>query len=136
MTSLLTSEANFDFLPMIGTIQSMDDHYILQEDLNSLTSWARAFNMEFNIPKCNIIQVTTLCNKSSFTYSMNGIPLQIVEQHLCLGVYLHHRMSWQPQVDYVCNKANRILGFLWRNLHGSSIGPCGRPVTCILSCLS
>ena len=51
---------------------------------------------------------------------MNGIPLQIVEQHLYLGVYLHHRMSWQPQVDYVCNKANRILGFLWRNLRGSS----------------
>ena len=37
-----------------------------------------------------------------------------------LGIYIHHKLSWQPQVDYVCSKANRILGFLWQNLRGSS----------------
>ena len=51
---------------------------------------------------------------------MNSIPLQLVDQHLYLGVYLHHKLPWQPQVDYVFGKANRILGFLWRNLRGSS----------------
>ena len=101
------------------TIQSSGDHLILQDDFNTLTSWAKANNMEFNITKCKIIQVTTLHNKSSFTYTMNGTPLQPVDHHLYLGVYIHHKLSWQPQVDYICNKANRILGFLWRNLRGS-----------------
>ena len=50
---------------------------------------------------------------------MNGTPLQPVDHHLYLGVYIHHKLSWQPQVDYICSKANRILGFLWRNLRGS-----------------
>ena len=47
---------------------------------------------------------------------MCGIPLEIVEQHNYLGVCLHHRMSWQPCADFICNKANRLLGFLRRNL--------------------
>ena len=33
-----------------------------------------------------------------------------------LGVCLHHRMSWQPHIDFICNKANYLLGFLHRNL--------------------
>ena len=35
------------------TIWSVDDHHILQEDLDTLASRARTFNMEFNIPKCD-----------------------------------------------------------------------------------
>ena len=50
-------------------IRSSGDHLILQDDFNTLTSWAKANNMEFNITKCKIIQVTTLHNKSSFTYT-------------------------------------------------------------------
>ena len=76
--------------------------------------------MEFNIPKCNIIPVTTLCNESNYIYSINGTPLQTVEQHLYLGVYLHHKMSWQPQVDYVCNKANPYSMLFVEKLRGSS----------------
>ena len=76
--------------------------------------------MEFNIPKCNIIPVTTLCNESNYIYSMNDTPLQTVEQHLYLGVYLHHKMSWQPQVDYVCNKANPYSMLFVEKLRGSS----------------
>jgi len=33
-----------------------------------------------------------------------------------LGVKLDHRLSWRPHIDYVCNKANKLLGFLKINL--------------------
>ena len=52
-----------------------------------------------------------------FLYSMKGIPLESVEEHSYLGVTLHHGMSWIPHINNVCNKANRLLGFLKRNLH-------------------
>ena len=102
------------------TIQSSDDHFTLQDDLNTLTSWAKAFSMEFDTNKCKIIQVSTLCNNSIFTYTMSSAPLELVNHHFYLGVYLHQKLFWQPQVDYICSKANSILGFLWRNLWGSS----------------
>ena len=63
-----------------------------------------------------ILQVSTHCTKSLFSYQMCSIPLKTVEQHSYLGVYLHHRMSWQPHIDFICNKANHLLGFLYRNL--------------------
>ena len=67
------------------TIRSVDDRHMLQEDLNTLASWASSFNMEFNIPKCNILQVTTHCNKSIFTYKINDTPLQLVNEHYILA---------------------------------------------------
>ena len=51
-------------LSIYRTIQYNDDYYILQDDLNTLTSWAKAFNMEFDTNKCRIIQVSTLSNNS------------------------------------------------------------------------
>ena len=47
---------------------------------------------------------------------MNGTSLAVTEQHLYLGVKLHHRLSWKPHIDYIRNKANRVVGFLLRNL--------------------
>ena len=59
-------------LSIYRTIQYNDDYYILQDDLNTLTSWAKAFNMEFDTNKCKIIQVSTLSNNSIFTYAMSS----------------------------------------------------------------
>ena len=58
--------------------------------------------------------------KKYFSYSMKGIPLELVEEHSYLGVSLHHGMSWVPHSNNVCNKANRLLGFLKRNLQRCS----------------
>ena len=61
-------------------------YYILQDDLNTLISWAKAFNTEFDTNKCKIIQVSTLSNNSYFTYAMSSAPLEFVNHHLYLGI--------------------------------------------------
>jgi len=74
--------------------------------------------MEFNIPiSVRFSQVTTFHNKSVFTYKMHDTVLLSVDQRTYLGIILHHKMSWQHQVDHICHKANCLLDFLWRNLH-------------------
>ena len=82
--------------------------------MDTLTAWSRTWQMEFNITKCKILQVSTHCTKSLYSYQMCGFPLEIVEQ--LIRVCLHHRLSWQFHIDFICNKANRLLGFLHRNL--------------------
>ena len=77
--------------------------------------------MEFNIPKCNILQISMHLAKRNFTYKMNEIPLNTVLEHDYLGVRLHHKLSWRPHVDHICNKASQLLGFLKRNLHSSPV---------------
>lgn len=67
------------------------------------------------------MQITTHHNKSTFTYKMCNISLNMVTEHEYLGICLHHKLSWGPYVDRVRNKANRLLGSLKRNL-------CNAPV--------
>ena len=48
-------------------------------------------------------------------------PLKVVEQHSYLGIIIiDHHLSWGPQVNHVCNKATRLIGFLQRNLRNCS----------------
>ena len=97
-------------------ISSPEDHYILQEDLNRLTVWAATWQMNFNVDRCNIMQFSSARHKRSFTYTMQGLPLCIVDHHSYLGVVLDHKLSWEAHQNYVCNKVNRLLAFLNRNL--------------------
>ena len=88
--------------------------------INTLTKWAKVWLMEFNILKCNILQISMHLTKRNFTYKMNDISLNAVLEHDYLGVRLHHKLSWRPHVDHICNKASGLLGFLKRNLHSSN----------------
>ena len=110
-----------DDILLYRTIKNRIDHELLQENLNTLTKWAKVWLMEFNIPKCNILQISMHLAKRNFTYKMNDIPLNTVLEHDYLGVHLHHKLSWRPHVDHICNKASRLLGFLKRNLHSSPV---------------
>ena len=75
--------------------------------------------MKFNISKCKILQKTTRHSKNALTYKMSHIPLATVLEHDNLGIRLHHKLSWDPHINYICNKANRLLGFLKRSLHSA-----------------
>ena len=62
---------------------------------------------------------------------MPGKLLNITEQHPYLGIQIDHHLSWRPQVDYICKKAIRLIGFIQRNLQN-----CPRTGTKLLSNLS
>ena len=71
--------------------------------------------MEFNVSKCKNLQVST-CTKCNYSYSTNGAGLESVESHSYLGVQIHHQLLWNPHINSICNKANKLIGFLLRNL--------------------
>ena len=47
---------------------------------------------------------------------MHGIPLTYVNEHKYLGVWMNSTLQWHTHVTKTCNKANRTLSFLQRNL--------------------
>ena len=98
-------------------IHSFDDHKILQSDLDSLSLWADIWQMEFNVKKCCIMQISALHSTSSFPYKMYEIPLQFVKNHHYLGILLDNKLSWTPHINSLCSKVNCLLGFLCRTLH-------------------
>ena len=105
-----------DILIYRPIINLVTDHLLLQDDLNTLIEWAMTWKMDFNISKCNILQITTHYSINNFVYKMRDIPLMKVDTYCYLGVYLQNKLSWISHIDYSLNKANCLLGFLTQNL--------------------
>jgi len=61
------------------------------------------------------MQMTKHHTKSLFCYTILSHTLTLVDI-MYLDVKLDHRLSWCLHIDYVCNKANKLLGFMKRNL--------------------
>ena len=61
-------------------INSLNDHQLLQQDLNTLNTWAKTWQMKFNVDKCCILQLSKHHHKTTFLYHMSNKPLKVVEQ--------------------------------------------------------
>ena len=94
---------------MYRTINSFQDHIILQHDFKTLTEWVNTWQMEFNVSKCNILQISNVRNKSTYQYKMYDTPLKYVSEHKYLGVWIDEKLSWHSHVSKTCNKANKIV---------------------------
>ncbi len=70
--------------------------------------------MPFNINKCHILQVGTRNKK--FEYEMNGTKLESVQYVKDLGVSVASSLNFSQQCKNAAGKANRMLGFINRNI--------------------
>jgi len=66
----------------------IEDHHILQSDLNTVLTWSITWQMKFNIAKCATLQCSRSPTPSIFTYQPSGYDLSNVNQHTYLGVTL------------------------------------------------
>ena len=74
--------------------------------------------MRFQPNKCNMVQLTNKrSSKIQANYTLEGTVLESVESIKYLGVTITNDFKWNTHIFNVCTKANRILGFLRRNLY-------------------
>ena len=74
-------------------IHSQNDHDDLQRDLDSLSNWARAWQMQFNPSKCYVLRVTQKRTPNIQPYTMMGQNLEDVTDYPYLGVQLTSDLS-------------------------------------------
>jgi len=102
------------------TINSQEDHLILQQDLLMLQSWADKWKMDFNVSKCAIMSVTHKTRPSVYGYIMKSQEVPRVTSHDYLGVRVTSKLKWSEHCDRVSTNASRSLGLLRRNLYACS----------------
>ena len=95
------------------------DHFTLASDLNKLLSWVKTWQMDFNVSKCAVLSVTTKRNISTYNYFMGSQQIPRTDNQDCLGVTINTKLSWQPHINKVQNKASKTLGLLIRTLHAA-----------------
>ena len=88
----------------------------LQHDLSLLESWALKWQMNFNVKKCYKLMITRKKHPVLTDYTMKGKVLADVPHNPYLGIEFQRDLGWNIHIDNIVSKANKILGFLRRNL--------------------
>ena len=107
-------------------IHNQNDQVILQNDLDTISSWAEKWLMELNINKCSVLSITLKRNSIFNDYDILGAMLKRVTNHDYLGVAISSDLSWPRHVKKNSNKASRTHGLLKRTL-----SPCSQNVKSI-----
>ena len=81
-------------------INSINDHSILQEDLETQSEWATTWLMDFNICKCAILPITKKRNTSFLNHTIFGNTLERIDFHEYFGISISHDTCWKEH----CNK--------------------------------
>ena len=105
-------------------IRSDNDNIFLEKDIDHLNNWAILNKMRFHPEKCKVLSV---CKSDppllgilpfiQFTYNLDGIPLDYVDEQKDLGVLLTKRMNWTSHCDKLYSKACQILGLTRRTCY-------------------
>ena len=103
-----------DDCKVVKSIGSTDDCISLQHDLDKLVGWANKWKMEFNSKKCCTINFGN--QNDSFAYDIEGDWLEAKENERDLGVIIDSKLKFKEQCIAARNRANRVLGFIKRNV--------------------
>ena len=63
-----------------------------------------------------MLQVTRRHNKLTYSYKLNNTILESMDCERDLGVLTSSTLTWSQQVDYLCNKATKMLGYVRRSM--------------------
>jgi len=103
-----------DDTKMNGRAKCAEDAESLQRDIDNLSEWARVWQMEYNVGKCEVIHFGR--NNSKMDYYLNGKKLQHAAVQRDLGVLVQESQGVGLQVQQVIKKANGILSFIARGM--------------------
>ena len=96
--------------------KSPRDSIILQSDLDHLAEWEQKWKMEFHPDKCEVIHISHKRNTIKHEYNLHGHIIKAVTAAKYLGVTITSDLKWNRHIGSAATKANRVLGFLRRNL--------------------
>ena len=104
-----------DACVLYRNIHSIQDCFILQEDLTSLGQWEADWQMKFNVAKCHSMRVTRHQHHKRFSLIHNQ-TLENVQSAKYLGITIFDNVDWGQHISEISSKATKTLGFLRRNL--------------------
>ena len=99
-------------------IDTAGDLELFQQDLDSLHRWSVRNFMNFNVKKCKIMKITKKIQPLTSSFFLENSELEDVKEFKDLGIITNHHLSWNPHIDHVVSKANRMLGLIKRTCKG------------------
>lgn len=97
-------------------ITNSSDNSALQDYLNRIQDWCNTWLMSLNVFKTKLISFQRRRNHVLSNYTLNNQRIQTSDSLKYLGVHISSDLTWSTHINSVANSANRLLGYLRRNL--------------------
>jgi protein tyrosine phosphatase (PTP) superfamily phosphohydrolase (DUF442 family) len=97
-------------------IYNHDDSITLQQDMDNLAAWEKMWVCSSIQKKCISLSVTRSKTPFHTSYILKGHTLESITTAKYLGIALSKDMNWDTHINNIISKANKIIGFLRRNL--------------------
>lgn len=104
----------------IAYLTVTSDSNTLQNDLDKLAIWEEKWKMKFHPDKCQVLSITKKKDPICKNYTLHGHQLEHVTEAKYLGITITSDLKWDSHINNICQKANRTIGFLKRNLNISN----------------
>ena len=95
-------------------IASESDFEGLQTDLHSAYDWPDSWLVTLKSQKSKVLHLSRSKDPYHHEYWLSDKPLSAVDHHKHLGVWLESSLSWDYHINYICAKANKVLGLIRR----------------------
>ena len=108
-----------DDVMLYRIVQLQVDFLALQIDIDSLYEWTDENCLTFNALKCKYMVISKKWEpiQPSLPLIIKNSPLAKVESYKYLRVWILYTLNWSIQVQEVCKKARRQIGFLYRRFY-------------------
>jgi hypothetical protein len=90
-------------------ISSEEDIIQLQKDLEEVILWCNTWYMTLNLDKCEHMNITSKHTPSNAEYTLDQHHLTKVKDYKYLGLHISDNLSWSKHINYITNKANKVL---------------------------
>ena len=106
-----------DDTKLYRTIDSPQDHNILQHDTDQLCVWDDRSPMSFNLDKCHVMSFGR--TREVYNYTMKkaaiSLPMNRCEQECDLGVLFTPDLKFSQHIKLITHKANSVIGIIKRS---------------------
>jgi hypothetical protein len=95
-------------------ISSIQDRFLLQDDIENLLNWSEKWLIKLNINKCKLVSYGRNV-EHNFPYYIKGIEIEELNSIKDLGVTFDANLKFDQHINEKVNKAYSFLGIIKRN---------------------
>ena len=110
-----------DDVKLFKPVLNSSDMVAINSDLTKLSKWCEMWQMDFNVEKCKSMHIGS--KNPEFEYTINGKVLKSIKEERDLGVIMNSNFKVSSQCNKAVKSANRMLGFIKRNIKCKDEGP-------------
>lgn len=107
-----------DDVKIYKTIKCYEDCVHLQEDITRFAEWLTLNGLQLSLHKCVVMSFSRTNKTLDYIYSIQSVPLRVVEEVKDLGVILDTKLSFTSHISNLSMKCFKLLGFIYRTSKG------------------